>query len=168
MLEFHYAVRLLKRKYLFLDRCFPHLFGLVSEHGEAFSENHFFFSFTELRRSMTNMAGCFVITSICVIAWKRTAWVASILAPNAIQTNVDQNVAAIGNGFMTQLRLKLGMSSACCHFLSLTDFVLTVFAPEWSSFFTFYWSKSWLYELFLVKCLAVVLVLLYCCLSSRL
>ena len=98
-----------KRKYLFLDRCFPHLFGLVFKHVEAFLENHFFFSFAELKRSMTNMAGCFVITSICVIAWKRTAWVASILAPNAIQTNVDQNVAAIGNGFMIQLRLKLGM-----------------------------------------------------------
>lgn len=55
------------------------------------------------------MAGCFVITSICVTAWKRTAWVASILAPNAIQINVDQNVAATGNGFMIQLRLKLGM-----------------------------------------------------------
>lgn len=55
------------------------------------------------------MAGCSVITSICVIAWKRTAWVASILAQNAIQTNVDHNVAAIENGFMTQLRLKMGM-----------------------------------------------------------
>lgn len=46
---------------------------------------------------------------IYVIAWKWTAWVASILAPNAIQTNVDQNVAAIENGFMIRLRLKLGM-----------------------------------------------------------
>lgn len=109
MPAFHYAVRLLERKYLFLDRCFQPFFGLVFFHVEAFSENHFFFSFAELQRSMTNMEGCFVITSICVIAWKRIAWVASILAPNAIQTSVDQNVAAIGNGFMTQLRLKLGM-----------------------------------------------------------
>lgn len=107
MLVFHYAVRLLKRKYLFLDTFST--FGLVFEHVEAFFENHFFFSFTELQRSMTNMAGCFVITSIYVIAWKRTAWVASILVPNVIQTNVDQNVAAIGNGFMIQLRLKLAM-----------------------------------------------------------
>lgn len=124
MLVFRYVVRLLERKYLFLDRCFPPFFGPVFFHIEAFSENHFFFSFAELQRSMTNMAGCFVITSICVIAWMRTAWVASILAPNAIQTSVDQNVAAIGNGFMMQLRLKMGMWSACCHFLSLTDFVL--------------------------------------------
>lgn len=58
---------------------------------------------------MTNMAVCFVMAWIYVIAWKWTAWVASILAPNAIQTNVDQNVAAIENGFMIRLRLKLGM-----------------------------------------------------------
>lgn len=58
---------------------------------------------------MTDMAGCFVITLICVIAWKRPAWVASILAPNAIQKNVEQNVAAIGNGFMRKLRLKMGV-----------------------------------------------------------
>lgn len=88
---------------------FSSFIGLAFEHVGAFSENHFFFSFAELQRSMTNMAGCFVITLICVIAWKRTAWVASIPAPNAIQANVDQNVAATGNGFMIQLKLKLGM-----------------------------------------------------------
>lgn len=54
------------------------------------------------------MAGFFVMAWIYVIVWKRTAWVASILAPNAIQTSVDQNVAAIENGFMMHLRLKMG------------------------------------------------------------
>lgn len=58
---------------------------------------------------MTNMAGYFVMAWTYVIAWKWTAWVASILAPNATQTNVDQNVAAIENGFMMQLRLNLEM-----------------------------------------------------------
>lgn len=55
------------------------------------------------------MAGYFVMAWTYVIAWKWTAWVASILAPNATQTNVDQNVAAIENGFMMRLRLNLEM-----------------------------------------------------------
>lgn len=93
------------------------------------------FSFTDLQRSMTNMAGCFAMASIYVIAWKRTAWVASILAPSAIQTNVDQHVGAIENGFMIQLRPKRRMSSVCYHFLSLTDYVLLVFVSEHCSFF---------------------------------
>lgn len=114
---------MLKRKYLFLDRWSPHLLGLGFKNVKALSKNHCFFAFVELWVSMTVTAGCLGVTLICVTAWTRTAWVASILAPNATQISVGQNVAAIGSGFMIQLSLKMGMWSMLSHFLLIPDFV---------------------------------------------